>query len=676
MKRILLFVFALAVIFSGSTLAEQNFDNEVVAKAGKEKITYGELKKAFTKNMNRKDIKMWKTDRDSLMDFLELYINYRLKVQDALQRGFDKDSAVIADIEQNKRILAESYLFEKKLIEPIVEEMVKRRKYEMQIAIMLFTFPPEPFPDTVPAQQKAWQAIERLKKDESFAEVAKDMSDDKETAKMGGKIPSYITSGKVQRPIEDAIYSLDEGEIYMRPIKTKYGYFVLKLLDKNPRIDIKASHILIPWGPDKDTASVIKKADSLLNLINKGESFEDLAREHSGDPQSAPNGGKFGMYYSRVFGFDNTGRHLVPEMEEALYKMEDGGISGKIFSEFGVHIVRRDSTKVVNPEDERDDVKKIYKRIYFQDDKRDFLDSIRLEYGFSINRDVLRDMIAAFDTTKTNLDSAWAAKVPQSLMDKTLFEIDNKKTKAGGFIGMMNDKINHPLLRGTPLTTAGIENAIDKLTDPVVISRTSDKLEKEYEGFTELLKEFRDGILLFKVEAGEVWDKLSFDTTLARKYYDTTKSRYKTDPIYEMSEIYVLNDSIARLVYEELKSGKDFDALAAKYTQRKGFREKDGKWGQVSAEDNALARKIYKMGIKEPKIIKPIEFEKGWSIVKIEKFEPVRQKTFEEAIPDFASEFQDKMQQHYLNQWISKLHEKFETEIYEEKLEDILEKQK
>lgn len=676
MKRFLVFtiIFVLSIVYT--SLAQKPYNNEVVAKAGSEEITYGDLEKAFKKNMNRQDAKLWEVAKDSVLDFLDLYVNYRLKVQDAIKRGFDKDSAVIADIEQNKRILAESYLFEKNLTEPAVEEMVKRRKYEMEIAIILFTYPlPEISTDRVPAQQKALQTIVRLKKGEKFENLAMELSDDKETAKLGGRIPSLITSGRVQRPIEDAIYSLNVGEYYPQPIETKYGYFIIKLLNKIERTDVRASHILVPWGVQNDSAAARKTADSLYALIKKGSSFEKLARDNSEDPASASNGGALG-WYSRVFGFDKTGRHIVPEMENTLYSMKDGEIRGGIITEYGVHILRRDSTRTVNPEDEREEVKKLYKKIYFNDDKREYINKIRKNYGFEINHPVLKELLASFDTTKTNLDSAWTSAVPESLLDQILFQIDGKKTQVGKFIGMMNDRIEHPLLRGTPLTTEGIENAIDKITDPIVLSKAALTLEKDYPGFTELLNEFRDGILLFKVEADEVWDKLKFDTLLAQKYYDTTKTRYKTEPTYDLSEIYVLNDSIAKLVYAQLKDGKDFSAMAAQYTQRKGFREKDGKWGNVNIKNNEIAKMLFEKGSTKPMLVSPFEFEKGWSIVKINSYEPSRQKTFEEAIPDFASSFQDQMQQNLSKNWIERLRKEFNVKIFKDVLESTLKKQK
>lgn len=98
-----------------STPASQSaLDKTVLATIGKETITYGELEYAFHKNMGRRNSRLSEIPRDSVMDFLQLYIKYRLKVQDAMDRKLDKDSAVMTDIAQNRRLLAETHYSERK----------------------------------------------------------------------------------------------------------------------------------------------------------------------------------------------------------------------------------------------------------------------------------------------------------------------------------------------------------------------------------------------------------------------------------------------------------------------------------------------------------------------------------------------------------------------------------
>lgn len=66
----------------------------VLVTVGKENITYGELRELSRKNMSRRATRFAEIPRDSVMDFIELYTRYRLKVQDAFNSKFDQDSAV------------------------------------------------------------------------------------------------------------------------------------------------------------------------------------------------------------------------------------------------------------------------------------------------------------------------------------------------------------------------------------------------------------------------------------------------------------------------------------------------------------------------------------------------------------------------------------------------------
>jgi parvulin-like peptidyl-prolyl isomerase len=244
----------------------------------------------------------------------------------------------------------------------------------------------------------------------------------------------------------------------------------------------------------------------------------------------------------------------------------------------------------------------------------------------------------------------------------------NKDTKVGDFVQELKSNSD---LRATPLTTDGFTRAINKLTDPEAFEKATVNIETEYPEFGILIKEFYDGILLFKVETLEVWDKLKFDSTLARAYYDSTKTRYKTQPKYDISEIYVTSDSLAQHIYSELKAGAEFSDLAEKFTQRTGFREKKGHWGKIGEKENKLAKIAADIHLKEGEYSTPQAYEKGFSIIRLNLFEPVRQKTFEEAIPDFAPAVQDILQKKLSDEWIAKLKKKYNITIFEQNLKMI-----
>ena len=96
----------------------------------------------------------------------------------------------------------------------------------------------------------------------------------------------------------------------------------------------EVSHILISVPPDAgaDVAEAARtRLSALRSRIEVGESFEDLAREHSDDPGSAASGG--------VLGFIERGI-MVPAFEEAAFSLEPGRLSEPVRSSYGWHLIK------------------------------------------------------------------------------------------------------------------------------------------------------------------------------------------------------------------------------------------------------------------------------------------------------------------------------------------------
>ncbi len=93
----------------------------------------------------------------------------------------------------------------------------------------------------------------------------------------------------------------------------------------------QARHILIPFGDDEDAAETT--ARELLARAEAGESFEDLARDHSADGGTATQGGDLGVL---------TRSQLPGELGGSIFSMDEGMIEGPVKTDFGYHIVRLD----------------------------------------------------------------------------------------------------------------------------------------------------------------------------------------------------------------------------------------------------------------------------------------------------------------------------------------------
>ena len=94
-----------------------------------------------------------------------------------------------------------------------------------------------------------------------------------------------------------------------------------------PEEEVRARHILVD---SKD------KAREMFEKIAHGSDFAQLAKEHSKDPGSKDQGGELGFF---------TRGQMVPQFEEAAFKLKKGEVSEPFESQFGWHIVRVDDRR-------------------------------------------------------------------------------------------------------------------------------------------------------------------------------------------------------------------------------------------------------------------------------------------------------------------------------------------
>ncbi len=633
----------------------KDFTNEVLAEVGLEKITYGELQKAYQKNSNRKSVELYKLPKDSLYNFLNIYINYRLKVQDAEKKGYQNKPEIIEEIKQSRKALVESYFYDDQLYKPFLKTMIDKRKIEKKIAIIMQGFNDMAVTDSAAALTAINEAVNELKNGIPFEDVAKAYSMDKNTSQNGGLIDRWITAGSVARQLEDPIYKTAKGQLYPDVLVVKQSFFIMKVVDESPRKFVKASHILIQNNPDKNIDSI---ANIVLAKLKKGESFEKLAKLYSDDPATKDIGGTFPEYYSRSTGYEKSQKQLVGEFENAMFALKKGEISGKVTTQYGIHIIRCDDIRDIDPAAESEELRAVYRRSKLFTDKQNLLDSLTKVYGYKLNENVLVEILKNVDSSKTNLQSEWAKDLKPELLNKVLFEMNKKKYTVSEFVKILNENNE---FKGYSLNLDGFLRAIQNYTRPIAFDEETKNYESVNPDFASMMKEFRDGILLFKVEGDEVWNKLKFDSTKAREFYTINKDKYKTDLSYDLSEILVFNDSAASKISNNLKSGTNFDTLAKQSTQRGGMREKAGRLGVMSTVKDEQAKLALPFSPKKGQILQPIKLEKGIAVLRINEIFPVRQKSFEEAIPDFATAFQEIRQKEITDNWLNSV--KKETKI-------------
>lgn len=132
--------------------------------------------------------------------------------------------------------------------------------------------------DKEKAKKKAEEIIEKLKNGEDFAKLAKKYSDDDESKKDGGNL-GYFNTGDMVEAFEEAAYKLSVDEYTTEPVKTTYGYHIIKKTGEKekPSFEKSKSTIIEKIVDDKkenDTTITAKAMKALrekykLNIKDK-----------------------------------------------------------------------------------------------------------------------------------------------------------------------------------------------------------------------------------------------------------------------------------------------------------------------------------------------------------------------------------------------------------------------
>jgi peptidyl-prolyl cis-trans isomerase D len=127
---------------------------------------------------------------------------------------------------------------------------------------------------------------------------------------------------------KQAAYAPTDDEITARYEANKAAY--------TPAEQRRISHILLKVGPNRTEAQAREQLAGVARRLQKGEKFEDIAREISEDPGSASNGGDLGFVAQGA---------LVPEFEQAAFALAPGAISDPVKTEFGMHLIKVDEIR-------------------------------------------------------------------------------------------------------------------------------------------------------------------------------------------------------------------------------------------------------------------------------------------------------------------------------------------
>ncbi|MDB5033530.1 MAG: surA [Chlorobi bacterium] len=656
--------------------------NPVLLEVGREKFTQSDIASLYLQNPGRGNRTFYDLGRDTAMQFLNILANYRMKVQAALDAGVDKRPEVMEEITKGLLETAlpsssgDGYLIDRKVIDPAVDRIFKRRDDELRLGVIFLGWSTESPADTLRAFQRGERILALARHGADFLILARDSSDDPKTKTNFGQLP-YITSGMILPALEDAAYGTKAGDVYPGLVRVPSGYLVVKVLDRAPRLEVRAAHILVSSPPVADTNIMNNpfhnKAAAGLERIRKGEDFDKVAREISDDKTTIENGGDYQAYYTRSLGFHGKNGRLEPEIEAALFNLKDGEVSDIIKTDYGYHIIKRLESRRPTFEEEKDAIRQFYRGRLISDDRAQYIRGVIEKHGMRINDDVLAKMLSILNRNATAAEGAWANGISDEMRGMTLYSFGGADHTVGSWIDTVKVR---PELRALALNPASIRKSIYDLHEREALTLEAKGLETEYPEFATVMKNLRDGVLVGAIENDVLGKKFSqgSDEARGKAYFQANRSRYTTPPKLELTEIFVYGRDEADQLYEDARKGTTpFESLAAQNTQRPDYRGRNGRWSLATAQEADLVREVLqrKPSPKSGEILKPFEFQGGYSVVRVERVEPARQMTYDEAKSMVQKEYLGEYQKQIQKEWLDALRLRYRVDINETALRSL-----
>ncbi|MEO0732183.1 MAG: peptidylprolyl isomerase [Bacteroidota bacterium] len=647
---------ALFVLLTASLTAQQ--DGDVLFSVAGEPVTVGEFRYIYTKtNGEQADF-----SKESVREYLDLYQRFKLKVARARAMGLDTITALQKELEGYRRQLADNYLVDRQVTDKLVAALHARQQEDVEISHILLKFKGNPLADDTLSLYNKVSALKAEVTTANFAEQARTHSEDQYSKERGGKI-GFITAPfpKGLHRLEAAVYAAPANSV-VGPIRSSLGYHLaIKHTSRPARGEVEVAHVMVrkPEGTAKGSMPVPAKLTSAQRLLEQGQDFAKVAATYSEDEKTAQNAGYIGF-----FGINR----YEPAFEDAAFALqEDGAVSDIVETSVGFHLLRRISRKGVQP---LNDVRplletKVKADGRFEDAKKAMLQNIRSEANVKEDPAVLGRFAATLqDTSFFNFRWQPRAEVEQAPL---LTIGDDYQVGLATFQDYLRQNARKRLALGRrPRTTAAtvVNTMYEEWVEGQLMSYAESRLEEDFPEFAALMREYREGILLFEATKIEVWDKASEDTTGLEAFYAAHADDYQWDERATVAH-YVLNT----------KSGLDEEEVR-EFAKANGLDATLDKFGRANLDgrlDDYELPRLSELGdlTAKPGAVTQVtkDLRKGTaSFYVIQEILPARRKELKEARGYVIADYQDQLER----EWVDQLREQFPVKINKKVLAKLI----
>ena len=631
---------------------------------GDESVTVKDFTDVYYKNNLKSEV----IEKKSVDDYLELFINFRMKVMEAEAQQLDTSAKFQHELAGYRKQLAKPFMSSDDITDELLQEAYQRKQKDIRASHILIRCDKHALPsDTLKAYNKAIDIRNRALKGEDFGELALRYSDDpsakpfKGTAEMPARPGNrgdlgYFSVFDMVYPFETGAYNTKEGQVSM-PVRSDFGYHIIKVESVTDAMGvIQAAHIFLqlPFdAPESDVAAMQQKADNIYNELmeQEGKNWNEVVSKYSDDRGTVSRGGTLSNF---------TVNRIVPEFVEACKSLEINEISKPVRTSYGFHIIKLlGKTGVGTFEQESKSLKeRTEKDMRSKKSEEMVLKQLRKEYKFKADDTNLEKFVATIDSTI--LKAAYAPS-DKTDMNAVLFSIDGQPTKVKDFVTYIVEK-QTPQQYVSPATYA--YQLYETFSNEKMMDYADAHLEEKYPEFKAMVQEYRDGILLFDLMDREVWDKAMKDTVGLQKFHERNAGKYMWGDRVLATVITVTRPESLPKVKALIDSGTPLDSLRNAVMHdsitnvfvRRGYYQK--------GDNQFVDQTEWKEGVMNEI---PSTVDQSTVIVCIRELRNPEPKTLKEAKGLVTSDYQVELEK----KWMDALHEKYPVHINEKVLDKV-----
>lgn len=652
---------AILSVLLSLTLFGQNDKTLLVIE--NQKVPVSEFLDIYTKNNKNVDY-----SKASIDEYLDLFINYKLKLMEIQRLRLDTQKNFINEFQKYRDQLAQSYLIDKNTVDKLLNEAYSRMQNDVRVSHILVKLSPYANPkDTLKAYNKALEIRKKLLNGADFTKLAIEMSDDNSARDQntadGRLIPGnggdlgYFNVFNMLYEFESAAYNLNVGEISL-PVRTPVGYHIIKLTEKHPAIyRFKIAHILLMYPPNataQNKESIKAKADSIYKEILHGADFAELANLHSDDKGSANKGGELPWL---------TPFRLVPSFVKPIYSHNPGDYIPPVETFYGWHIIKL-IDKQSPPEFasvKQELLTKLYKDPRYLLAQKKIADSLKQVYKIQYDKKLLVNLAKSINKDSLLKRSFNESQIPN--LDNILVKIDDHSIYIKDFANYIEK--NQSLFTNTDDIQVFVNKMFDNFLNDKILEIEKENLENKNPKFAAQINDYKEGILIFNLMDQNIWSKAMKDTAGLKAYYETIKNKYLTD---EKAKIGIFKTNDAKITQKVQKTLQK-NIKKSQYNPNLILSKINKKNNVVSYDSIVIeTKKLADIGLeKNVNAILTKENNNSYEIYWLQDIIAPQPKSLDEVRGLVISEYQTYLEK----QWINELRNRYHWQVNEEVLKSL-----